>query len=492
MWWSTLFLFGTCWVASVFLLVLHRLATRRAPAGVPPAHATEPDGALLDDSASGAKQLRRHPLRTDDMWWRLSSYLASLNDAKNSRDKAIEGLYRRFVSEAHRAASPIEEGNEGMIIAVVKLRFWVQYLSIRAAFVLFFVPIGMMLLLNSHLWIPWLARGQWDLGTASQGVSVNMRDTTLYEWHDVAGVRRAVPYCTQYDKAGAIYEEEVRLLLQRDMLKDESRHARCVLRKTPEAKHVWPIAADIAKELQALVNRRAISNVTLPGLSGTEMTPPFLYVLRDGERYIRLTVRSDDDTHFEPRMVRLADLKSVLSTWQKDVAKGALNAQIHYCMCPAFLGVLDNVTFFLNTATNDWEIWLQPRISYVNPLSAVDAPRRMRYSKEIAPLPYHQNQQILENAADPSGQNHMFQGFDTIRVQFADPTTVKLPDDLEALERFWMGHGTLRRVHEESNPFALAVPLASDRFASERLITGADTVCYMHCQHLLDVVLSSR
>ena len=426
------------------------------------------------------------------MWWRFSSYLDSLNDAKSKRDKAIEGLYRRFIPDANRAPSPIEEGNEGMVVAVVKLRFWVQYLSVRAAIVLLFIPVALMILLNSHIWIQWLARGQWDMGGSTQGVSVNMRDTTLYEWHEVSGVRRAVPYCTEYDKASAIYEEEVRLLLQRDMLKDETHHSRCVMRTAHDAKHVWPIASNISKELQELTVRRPISNVTLPGLSGTEMNPPFLYVLRNGERYIRVTVRSNDDTHFEPRMIRLDDLKSVLGAWQKDVAQGALNAQIHYCMCPAFLGILDNITFFLNAGTNEWEIWLQPRISYVNPLSAVDAPRRMKYSKEIAPLPYHQNQQILENAPDPSGQNHMFQGFDAIRVKFADPTTVKLSDEIETLERFWMGHGTLRRVHEEANPFALAVPLTSDRFATERLITGADTVCYMHCQHILDVVLASR
>lgn len=501
MWWSTFILFGLSWTSAVGLWILRRLyIDAKDTSNVARTTSTTANGDKLDedtpllDSPEGVKQLKRVHPHPSTPWWRLSNYLASIDEAKTERDKAIGGLYRRFIAEPDRAPSPLEEGHEGMIVAVVKLRFWLNYLSIRAMIGLTVFPILAMLLLNSHIWVPWLFLGShWDISQASsRGVAVNMRDTALYEWHDVAGVRRAVPYCTQYDKATEIYRDETRLLLERDMLKDETPHARCILRTKPGAGHMWTMAADMSAELKALTTRRAISNVTLPGLLETEMMPPFLYVLRDGERYIRVTMRSDDDTHFQPRMVRVADLKNLLGTWQREVSQGALNSNIHYCMCPAFFGILDNMTFSLNTATNEWEIWLQPSISYVNPLSLVDAPRRMRYSKEIAPLPYHQNQQIIDAIPDTTGQNHMFRGHDTIRIQFADPMLVRLPEDLEERERFWMGHGTLKRVHEDGSPFALAVPLKRERFSSERLITGADTVCYMHCQHLLDVVLSKR
>jgi hypothetical protein len=504
-WWVlALFICVHAWTLALIVAILRRLyidkplpiPTIKPSVLIPPlAEPNVDDNREVDNEllvVSNTKIVRKRAfsdatlaLHSTNVWWRLSDYCESLDDPKTPKDKAMSNLYKYYISDAARQRTNLEDGYGGMIHAIVQLRLWLQYLAPRTMVMLTMVPVCLVLVGTWNLWMPLLVNS----GVAGNNHTlVYSGNSELYEWHIVAGERRAVPYCKHYDQAKNVYNDEVRLLLSKDMLHDEAPHARCIVHLPPQEasdSHVWRIENTTATLLDmthhssvAAILKRAQRTIV-----GAIHMPPHLYVLRNGERYLRVTIRKADGSGFEPRMVSEHDLLQLLDRWQRDISESMLNVNLHYCMCPAFMGILDNMTFFFDTNTNQWEIWMQPRVKSVNVLSAKGA-RRMKFSEKIAPFPYYQNQQILD--ALPDVHDHLVTQHDAVHIEYIDPARVQLPDDLDSRERFWMGHGTVKRTHEPGNPFALTAPLAS--LIQVRLITGADSVCYHHCQHISELL----
>lgn len=466
---------------------------------LPPAFPAHPIDAIimddtLPDNTSTVKPPKLIPsaetveARKADMWWRLSTYCEALSEPKTTRDKVIALLYNHFVSEEARRVSDSQDATCGLLRGVVDLRLRIQWWARIVEFLAFILPL-MILVMGSIVVKPQLLNTA-IYGTVSPVSTVHLDNTALSEWHVVAGNDRVVPYCQHYDHANAIYVNEVRHLLSKDLLKSDTAHARCVLRLPPHEgsdKQLWNLTNATAI-LQDMTHRVSVAHVLrhsqTPRNASIHM-PPNLYILRDGERYLRVTVRKADNSGFEPRMVRERELFALLAAWQREISDGMLDAGLHYCMCPAFLGILDNMTFFFDTTTSQWEIWMQPRVSSFNMLSKFHA-GRMRFSDKIAPFPFYQNRKILDLLPDP--QDHMVMQYDAVHIQYADPARVQFPDDLDGRERYWMGHGSVKRIHETANPFALAVPVTR---LSVKLITGADSVCYHHCQHISELLAAA-
>lgn len=475
-----------------FALAAAMLRHRFIDKPLPPVIAAAPtDAIIMDDTLSDDSVA--HPsnfipsvetveARNVDMWWRLSAYCEALSEPKTTRDKVIALLYAHFFDEEARRIVASHDATCGLVRGVVDLRLRVQVWTRIFMLLEFILP----LVLLAIIVVAPASAQRLDAAVST----VQMGNTDLYEWHVVAGNDRAVPYCQHYEQANAIYVNEVRLLLSKDMLKSDTSHARCVLRLPPQEgsdKQLWNLT-NVTAILQDMTHRASVAHVMrhspTPRNSSIHMAPN-LYILRDGERYLRVTVRKADNSGFEPRMVRERDLLALLAAWQREISDGMLDANLHYCMCPAFLGILDNMTFFFDTTTSQWEIWMQPRVSSFNMLSEFHA-RRMRFSEKIAAFPYYQNQKILDLLPDP--RDHMVMQHDAVHIQYADPSRVQFPDELDSRERYWMGHGSVKRTHETANPFALTVPVTR---LNVKLITGADSVCYHHCQHISELLAAA-
>lgn len=314
----------------------------------------------------------------------------------------------------------------------------------------------------------------------------------LYEVLPIAGVQRMVPYCEHYERATELFHQE---LVTSDTPGLRS-HARCVLRPEDRARVLSYGLEHYEQDMglaPALVDLLKDYNHTMHASGAdTYAQAPHVFILRNGDRYVRLVVRSDDGKRLEPRMVRESSILALLHKWQHDVTE-RVGVAMPFCLPAPFMGILDNVAFYFNRAAGEWEIWYYPEIVRVQELSEK---RRsaITYRKGLGLFPYAQYNRTLGLCADPHGRNHVNVHHDGITVRYYDPAgRLDVPADLDALEPYWLGitypgAPPAKRTHEAANPVALAVPLSASKHRRERILTGEDTACFYSSQHIRELL----
>ena len=341
---------------------------------------------------------------------------------------------------------------------------------------------------------------------------VTADNSSTYEWHTVSYLGpRVVPYCKDYAWAPALLENELKYLFEKDLLRTDKAHARCILRKSVHA-------APLPKKLDDLANAPTLLD-SVKRMGGYEHVAhvtqtddartPYLFVLRDGSRYLSLALRNTQGV-IQRRMVALDALTGLLDEWKRVVDARSLGKDIQYCLCGTHVGILDRISFFYNRhneaagppETQDanktrappareepvplghgqgqWEVWLHPTVASVNRFGGrVNSVQN--YKEGVSSFAYRQNVELLKGAGSDGHYVH----YTSITPHYLDPLHVRIPDDLEPLELFWTGNGNVPRTYSESHaPFALALPLTAEAHGTERKIGGTDAACYYHCELL--------
>lgn len=507
MWW---WWFLICWPAALVCYWLTRASRQpiAKPRPISLEHGEDNDNALLpttsgDNGDDNAKELRRHGDGEATCWHGLSRWFERLGERKSGFGKFLNAMYLIFVPYGYRERSTIESGEHGLLVWVVSVRFWTYFLSRFLVFVFIVAPFVAMVLFYPHVWLG-AAYGALPPPPPPirPGTGVSASNGPFYEWHTVAGVNRVVPLCTHYDDAETLYESETSFLLSRDMLKDDKMHARCVVRLDGPDAHVLPFAAPY-DALRATLAKAPPLNRVIAEQYGTWTAAfdvlnlsdawrrPTLYVLRDGERYLRLAVRvldKDGKARIERRLVSISALVAFLRDWQQDIARHFPGTALHYCMCPAFIGILDAIFFHHDPADNSWHVWLTAELTDSNTLTKHSGTRE-DYSDVVAPLPYWQNKWLVDDVNDTTGMQHVVSHYYAVTVAAIDVTGyVPSQGELDTRERFWLGHGTSKRAHDPNAPFAIAIPIDASQRTPKKLTGRDDTTCFFHCGHVLELL----
>lgn len=513
LWWW----FGL-WPLGLFFLWLHKTAKKPVPASarnvgvdsIAPVHAAtsndDDDAMLPTTSAPGqpnGKSLHRYG-RDSQTWWHvLSEACERLDENKSVVGKLVNRMYRRIFSEHARARAPLEEGNQSLLNWIVALRFWTFYAFRFATLACFMAPVLVVLLFYPHVWLPWLARAN-VTHPYDDATSVHSGNGVRYEWHQLGDTRRVVPVCIHADSAEVLYDSEMAYLDAHDMLHGQKPHARCVARLGDATQHAQQFGLPFSSLHAALVDAPSVAQVLKQqygsykaadaalNMSGAQVRPT-IFVLRDGERYVKLAVRvqSEEGTaeyRIERRLVSITAVLHFLQAWQKDIAQHVPGTPMHYCMCPAFLGILDPIYFYYDASTAAWQLWFAAEVPEANTLTKYYGTRQA-WSEKIAPLPYAQNQRFLDLFQDEN--QHVVAHYDAISVRLIDVAGyVPTATELDERERFWFGPNAMRRrTYDAAVPFALTVPIP-DSYRVQRKLTGSqDTGCFYHCRHLIELLM---
>lgn len=422
-------------------------------------------------------------------------------------EEKIRTLQRRHVEEIAAPTTP-----EGAPVSrVVARQRWIRLGSIAVPVLILAVAVWMAYYYGPALFtsIPsTLAPAMERQAVERNMLYISSGNGTLYEWHHTGGSLRVVPYCTNYVRYPQLHQREVSFLLENDRLSDPESHARCILRPERDSyslsarlsefhdAHDTPSIFELLKLPKSYEpsTDRAAAYAVLAERTHMEHalndTSPHVFVLRDGRQYVALTLRTAVNV-IERRAIEVSDLYAFLDSWKSLVNQRVLGAPVEYCLCSAHLGILDDISFYFDrhAATDgaryhgQWQLWLQPRVTRVNTMDGRMRHSNAQYSEAISPFPFYQNRRIMREAAGAdygTGLEH----YVTVNVRYLSVEKLVVPDHLDARERFWMGHGEVKRVHSSNAPFALAVPLEDGKHGRERSLTGEETVCYYHCRYL--------
>ena len=431
----------------------------------------------------------------------LASYFKEVESQKSRVSKLLARIYTFCVSAEMRD----KRGYNGTPIWLYNLTIWfdhpINYLNLTAAWGLFTFVFILMTIPRG------VSVDNLEAQTSNRGpLEVNSGNSTYYEWHKVGNVKRIVPSCLHYEYAERLFENEITYHLATDGSIEETKHARCLLRKNDATLYEFqrPYNATRKALADAPSVRRVLNEMLLLDNENTRFQSdivnlddvwnhPRLYVLRDGASLLRLNVRVpvDEGTgkfEIQRRMVPVASLVAFLEGWQSDIAASVPGTTLHYCMCPEFMGIVDPIHFHLDTKSNKWSVWMKHKVAKV---LNVFAPRstKERYSQNIEPFPFKQNQMLVEDVVDPAGNNHLTTHFDSVVVTALDAYRVNgVADEIEYTERFWTGYNGIKRTHDPAQPFALAVELKPS-FEQDITITGVETICYYHCSHVKELLM---